>query len=286
MLPNVLRYLLGATIVTFLVACERVDTKGEAMSQTRREITEAEWKAVAQKKVFFGHQSVGWNILEGVGDLATTSAAKQVKIAAVTGKGDYSQPVFGHAEVGHNTNPKSKIDDFAKYLDSGIGNEADVAVLKFCYVDVEDDTNMAKVFDEYKATVDQLKDKYPRTTFVHVTMPLVAKQDDIKTWAKNIVKKVIGRPVRNVSLNAKRGEYNERLIREYGGRDAVFDLAKIESTAPGGARVEDSVSGQKFYLLAKEYTYDGGHLNELGRRVVAAELIKFLASLPERPGSK
>ena len=118
------------------------------------------------------------------------------------------------------------------------------------------------------------------------TMPLVAKQDDFKTWAKNTIKKIIGRPVRNVTLNAKRDEYNERLIREYGGRDAVFDLAKIESTAPGGARVEDSVNGRKFYLLAEEYTDDGGHLNELGRRVVAAELVKFLASLPERPGSK
>jgi hypothetical protein len=285
-LVTTMKYLFFATIGLSLVACDRIENMGKPMNATVGEISDAQWEALAKRKVFFGHQSVGYNILDGVKDLAASNPKVALRIAAVSGKQDFVQPVLGHAEVGENTNPKSKIDGFAKLLDSGIGNQADVALMKFCYVDVEDSTDMAKLFDEYKTTIAHLKSEYPKTTFVHVTMPLVAKRQDIKTLAKNAVKRILGRPVWNISLNAKRGDFNDMLVREYAGRDFVFDLAKIESTAPNGQRITDSVDGLKFYSLFPDFTDDGGHLNNVGRKIVAAEFVRFLASVPESPTEK
>ena len=37
--------------------------------------------------------------------------------------------------------------------------------------------------------------------------------------------------------------------------------------------------GKTFYAMAPEYTYDGGHLNELGRKKVAEQLLILLANL-------
>lgn len=273
------KWWLAAAMALSLLGCDRAKIEGTPMTATTA-ITEPEWQALTQKRVFFGHQSVGYNILDGVRDLAAANPQVRLRVVAVKGKQDYMQPTLGHAEVGHNTNPKSKIDDFAKFLDSGIGDQADVAVLKFCYVDVDDSTDIAKLFEEYEHAIAHLRTRYPKARIAHITMPLMAKQEGIKIWAKDTVKRILGRPVRNVSLNAKRQGFNEMLIRDYGTRDPIFDLAKIESTAPNGDRVITSSNGLTFYSLSPDYTDDGGHLNARGRIIVATEFIRFLASLP------
>lgn len=264
-----------------LLGCGEANHEGKEMTQ-KTQISEAEWKALAQKRVFFGHQSVGYNILEGVQEIMPHHLGSQPSITVVKGPQDLSQPTLGHSEVGQNTDPKSKIDDFVKLIDSGIGERTDAAFLKFCYVDVAENTDIAMLFNEYKEMIANLKSKYPGTTFGHITMPLVAKQEGIKIWAKNLAKKILGRPVRNLALNAKRNEFNEMLIREYENSDPIFDLAKIESTTLNGQRVIDDSEGLKFYSLYPGYTDDGGHLNELGRKIVAQEFVHFLAALPEK----
>lgn len=272
---------LMATALLALLGCGEANHEDKVMASTAQ-ISATEWQALAQKRVVFGHQSVGYNILDGVKEMTPTHPQFQLNIAIAKGPQDFSQPTLGHAEVGHNTVPKSKIDDFVKLIDSGIGDQADVALLKFCYVDVSENTDIAKLFNEYKEMIANLKSKYPGTTFAHITMPLVAKEDGIKIWAKNMAKIILGRPVRNLALNAKRGDFNEMLIREYENIDPIFDLAKLESTTPNSERVIDYSDGLKFYSMFPGYTEDGGHLNELGRKIVAKEFIRFLASLPER----
>ena len=271
--------LMAVTVLALLVGCGEANHEDKVMTSTAQ-ISSAEWQALTQKRVFFGHQSVGYNILEGVQEIMPRSLQSQLSITLVKGPQDLSQPTLSHAEVGQNTDPKSKIDDFVKLIDSGIGERTEVAFLKFCYVDVSENTDIAKLFNEYKEMIANLKNKYPGTTFAHITMPLVANQEGIKIWAKNLAKKILGRPVRNLALNAKRGEFNEMLIHEYGKSDPIFDLAKIESTTPSGQRIVDSNDGLKFYSLSPDYTDDGGHLNELGRKIVAQQFVRFLAALP------
>jgi hypothetical protein len=66
----------------------------------------------------------------------------------------------------------------------------------------------------------------------------------------------------------------------YAGRAPVFDLAVLESTRPDGSRVSYTQGADTVYTLAPEYTNDGGHLNEAAKRMVAEQLLIFLARLP------
>ncbi|MCK5076580.1 MAG: hypothetical protein KAR38_09400, partial [Calditrichia bacterium] len=71
-------------------------------------------------------------------------------------------------------------------------------------------------------------------------------------------------------------EYNE-LLKETFKDEPVFNLAKVESTYPDGSRESFTQNGKTYYSLIRNYTYDGGHLNELGRQIAAKELMKVLA---------
>ena len=59
----------------------------------------------------------------------------------------------------------------------------------------------------------------------------------------------------------------------------LFDLAAIESTAPDGTRASFVRDGKTYYQMVSDYTHDGGHLNELGQKRVAEQLLVFLAGL-------
>ncbi|MEF9476235.1 MAG: hypothetical protein L0958_06070, partial [Candidatus Mariimomonas ferrooxydans] len=61
----------------------------------------------------------------------------------------------------------------------------------------------------------------------------------------------------------------------------LFDLALIESTDSEGGMATFKKCGKSFYSLVPSYTNDGGHLNEDGRRIVAEQLLIFLANLPD-----
>jgi len=71
------------------------------------------------------------------------------------------------------------------------------------------------------------------------------------------------------------------LRKEYEGKEPLFDIAKFESTLPDGSRTSFSENGKIYYCLASNYTTDGGHLNDLGKKVVAEQLLLFLSKLPQ-----
>ena len=79
--------------------------------------------------------------------------------------------------------------------------------------------------------------------------------------------------------NIKRNQYNEMLIQFYQGNDPVFDLAKIESTRTDGQRESFSFKDKEYYALARELSSYGGHLNEMGSKYVAEELLNFISNL-------
>jgi len=242
---------------------------------------------VAKQRIYFGHQSVGYNIIDGIKDLSSEYPNAHINIVETKDLVSFSgKPAFMHSAVGNNTDPASKLNDFTRVLDHNIAGKLDVAFIKFCYVDITQESDTQKIFDLYKNTIEYLKKKHPGITFVHVTVPLTSKQEDIKTMSKNLIKKIIGRPVQTYKDNIQRNKYNEMLKKEYQAKDPIFDLAAIESTLPDGTHILQSEDGSSFYSLAPEYTEDGGHLNKLGQRIVASQLIAFLASLPVHNMSK
>jgi hypothetical protein len=66
---------------------------------------------------------------------------------------------------------------------------------------------------------------------------------------------------------------------KYKGREPFFDLAEIQSTFPNGQRSTFTANGKTYYHMVKDYTQDGTHLSETGRKIVAEQLLLFLVSL-------
>ena len=234
-------------------------------------------QALGRRHIFFGHQSVGSDILSGVQSLSRQGL---VALDVVEGRSTEAlglRPALAHARIGENRNPSSKIKDFAALMHSGLGARMDVALLKFCYVDFESKAHLPEVFDEYKSTLAALQAEFPKLTIVHVTSPLT----DVQRGPKAILKSILGRKPAGVAANVARHEFNQMMREEYEGKAPLFDLAVIESTYPDGRRALFREDGRSYPKLTSSYSSDGGHLNENGARWVAAHLIRFLATLPE-----
>ncbi len=62
-------------------------------------------------------------------------------------------------------------------------------------------------------------------------------------------------------------------------RNFMFDLARFESTLVDGRRSSFTKNETIYFSMVKEYSSDGVHLNELGRKIVAEQFLIFLAKL-------
>ncbi len=108
-------------------------------------------------------------------------------------------PFFAHSAIGRNGQPVSKLDDFSNVLRLHSPPRMDFALLKFCFVDFTEQTNVQDLFRKYADTFTDLKGSFPGTTFVHVTVPLTGSPNGIKWVMRNVVKRLIGRTVRSYS---------------------------------------------------------------------------------------
>jgi hypothetical protein len=240
-----------------------------------KDVPASSWEKLSQKKIYFGHQSVGFNIIEGIKDVMKENPRIKLNIVETSDPVDFNRGIFAHSRVGRNQDPASKVDEFVNFMEKGIGDKADVAVLKFCFVDILTNSDVENIFSHYERSISQLKSRFPGVNIIHFTNPLTSIQTGPKAW----VKKIIGRTIDGVDDNIKRSEYNKMLLDKYEGKDLVFDLAKIESTFPDERRSSFIKDGKTYYSLVPKYTNDGGHLNEKGCKLVAEQLLILLASL-------
>jgi len=261
-----------------LIGCgeSEMSTKGSFFKL----INDSHIEQLSEKKIYFGHQSVGFNIIDGIQDLLQTHTKTNLRIVETTTASDFDEPILGHSTIGQNTNPGSKIDAFSKYIGSGIGANADICLFKFCYIDMTANTDVQALFKNYKNTMNRLKSAYPQTQFVHVTMPLTAPRPGIMSAVKGSIRKVLGKPVSGYDDNINRIIFNEFLRKEYQNNEPLFELAMLESTYPDGSITTFKKNGSVYRHLAPDYTKDGGHLNALGRKLIAEQFLIFLAELP------
>ena len=230
----------------------------------------ADLDRVARERIYFGHQSVGANLLQGIRELAG-EAGVPVRIVRADQASEVPAATFGHTFVAENGHPFRKLESFRAALGSA---SVDIALVKFCYVDIRADTDVKALFERYRETIAGLRRANPRTIFVHVTLPLTTEQTGFKALAKRL----LGRAPYGTIENVRREEYNRLLREAYAGREPLFDLARIESTAPDGTAARVHWNGVLAPALAPAYTDDGGHLNAEGRRRAARELIAVLAA--------
>ncbi|NMO21187.1 hypothetical protein HPC49_10555 [Pyxidicoccus fallax] len=227
---------------------------------------------LSQQRIFFGHQSVGGNILDGVRQVAPALPVVEVKSPTET----VAPGTLAHARVGENMKPESKLADFERRVDGGIAKGADVAFFKFCYIDFSGTTDARALFEKYRATMDGLKARHPGTTFAHVTVPLTTVQRGAKAWMKELM----GRPVWGTLENVQRETFNRLLRQTYGGKAPLFDLAAFESTGPEGLAETYELNGEEWPAMSPAYTDDGSHLNATGQVRIAREFLAFLSTLP------
>jgi len=255
---------------------------GEAGNQKSSFLEETVGK-IYLKKIFFGHQSVGFNIMSGIEQVMCGVDPKKMEILESCDPIDYSRPVFGHSRVGKNRDVHLKIDDFSAIIDGGLGEKVDIAFFKFCYVDVESERDVEEMFNYYSLKMDMLEKKHPDIVFVHVTVPLTSqnKVSDVKNKIKDLVKKLLGRMTgkeRNIRDNIKRQKFNDLLRSKCRGKH-IFDLADFEAMSSDGIKNEFYFNNQRYYTLSNEYTDDGGHLNRKGASYIGERLLVFLSSL-------
>src|ERR1035437_5261886 len=229
---------------------------------------------ISQKNIYFGHRSVGENIISGINKIISKGRHKEIVIKELNSNSKIDGNYFFHSNIGKNGDPKSKFKEFIDIVNDLSNKNLEIAMIKLCFVDITRKTNINEVFQSYVAMIDSLQNKHPNLTFIHFTVPLKSKP----SWINSIKDFIKNRNQNDQQDNINRNNYNELLLTKY-PQKYIFDLAEFESSYPNGKRESIMVNGKLYYSLIKDYTDDGGHLNDMGQQVIASELINKLLEI-------
>ena len=271
---RLLTVLVGGVVVAVaatLLAKER--SVPEASRDTTTLIDNDTLLRAAKTRVFFGHQSVGANIIDGVSGISqdrglAAPVIVDVDQAAVPTEGGF----FAHAHIGQNGDPIGKIDDFARRIRAGLGNQVDVAFLKLCYVDIHAGSDTDAVFQHYRETMPAVQKESPSLRLLHLPAPLTTEATPL-TRLKSTLKGRGSNP--HAADNIARQRYNNLIRNAYGS--AVIDVAKFESMGPTGTPNLHQWNDHTYAALDSSYASDSGHLNGAGSRIVAAQVLARVA---------
>ncbi len=274
---NKIRMRAVTSMAVCLTACSGGAVEGNTSERATTvavssERIESHLSTLAASRVYFGHQSVGSNVLEGVRELAGPADAGRLPIVRTRDVASVTGPGVVEFTIGENGDPASKRQDFATIIDAKRDTTPALALFKYCYLDITPETDVTALFAAHRDTVRALQARHPELTFVHVTAPLTT----VEPASKLLVKRLLGKPTSR-DVNRKRNEFNAMVRREFQG-EPIFDLARIESSRPDGSRAFFTAGSDTVYTLAPELTDDGGHLNAAGRRAAALEFLSVLSA--------
>ncbi|MBI4509570.1 MAG: hypothetical protein HY698_08025 [Deltaproteobacteria bacterium] len=241
----------------------------ETILAREQEYSDADLDRVRQAYLFFGHQSVGNNILAGLDSLNNTEPRYEVRQQYVYDLNNLlrpynGRPALGHRNIGENEKPDTKIRAFIDYMTgfedptkTGLGDKVSISMFKFCYVDFISGMDVDGLFDRYVQAMESLEARYTKTKFVYATAPLAYGD------ANDVARNAFNRKVRDyVRSNGKR----------------LFDVASIEATMEDGSRCTFTSGGETLERLCVPYMAGerNPHLNTLGGgRVGKAMMIMF-----------
>lgn len=234
--------------------------------------TTADLEAVAGSRVFFGHKSVGYNILDAIP--AVYDSEDVAAPTVVESRESPSAPGIVHTAIGENGHPLEKIAEFDRIMRDGMADAVDVAIVKLCYVDFrEGRVDVDEVFTTYRDTLAALARDYPATAFVAATSPLTTERGPLGK-----VKAALGRgDTLGPEHNVVRQRFNALLRAEYTEPGTLFDIAAVQSTDASGERVSYERDGDAYYAMDTAYASDPGHLNPTGAEVAASAFVAVLA---------
>ena len=220
------------------------------------------------KRVIFAHQSVGWQVIQGIGTLADHLGRPDPLVVDVeTGTIPPTGGYIGHWYVWSNGDGLGKVAEFDAMIRGGLHAQADIFVLKFCYADLRGTSGYtpAQLFAAYETTIDGLRATYPTKTFVAATETIVMSSDE------------------DGPANALRMAFNDLVRAKYGGAGPLWDIALALSTDPDGNRIRTGSPGSWVEHLYSGYaSADQEHISGpdmIGRTTAATPLLLILAGL-------
>lgn len=221
-------------------------------------LTAQKLTALKSKRILFGHQSVGANMVDGIPALYSSySVSSPTIISNLSQINSASGGFFAEFYVGENGDPVGKTADFNATVRQ-YASKLDFALMKFCFIDILDGVNVNQVFNAYRSVMDGLVNDFPAIKFVYTTAAL----DEY-----------------NIDNAVTREQLNTLIRNQYASTGRLFDLAAVESTRPNGTRVSGTSGGNTYYQLYDSYSSDGGHLNATGEQVLDTALFTLLANL-------
>jgi hypothetical protein len=241
------------------------------------DLTRQDLAKVARTRVFFGHQSVGMNVLDAVPAVYAENGRTPPPIERDGVRPGPEGGFVAHAFLGENGKPLDKIHDFDARLRSGPASRIDVAIMKLCYIDIEAGTDVAAVFDAYRTTISALERDFPHLTLIKATVPLTTEAGFRSRLKARL--RMAGRF--SQAENVARERLNALLRQEYGA-GPLLDLAALESSTPDGTRTIGRYDGREYYALYDGYASDVGHLNSAGAHRVATAWLKLIAQVSAR----
>jgi hypothetical protein len=231
-----------------------------------------QWASLGACRVFFGHQSVGSNILAGVEDLRRDPPTFTLRVIESREPWTHPGPALLHFPVGSNRNPLGKMREFGEVVRASVAAPPDMAVLKLCYVDLKPGDDPVALAAEYERTMTALQREFPATAFVRTTIPLTIVERTLRSRVKGL----LGTPPWGLEANAVREVFNERLRESHTDGPFLFDVARVECIDPAGRPVHARWRGRVIPCLCPAYSSDRGHLNAVGRVAVAREFLRTL----------
>jgi lysophospholipase L1-like esterase len=240
---------------------------------TIHELSDEQLQRLGEARIFFGHHSVGTDILQGIAELAAERPNLGLRIVETDDPSTVEGPCLAHGRVGRNMDPASKRGEFLDVLERS-ADSLDLALMKFCYVDVNSGTDPGTFVEEYQDMLGTLRAAHPNLKLAHATVPLRASPAGVLGRAKDLARLLTGKP-RSLEHNRARDAVNG-LLRSSFDQEALFDLARVESTRADGTACREG-GDATVPCMAPEYTTDGGHLSASGRRRAAEAFLVFLA---------
>jgi hypothetical protein len=251
--------LAVAVVMAVVMADHRSKEKPISMQGNVASAITTDLTAVARTRVFYGHQSVGRNVLDAVPGVYAEHGVSAPPIEQGDNQPGPKGGFIADQLIGENGKPLLKLEDFDRTMRGGMGRQVDVALMN---IDGKHGMDVDALFARYRNTMGALERDFPNVTFIHVTVPLFT---DALEWEK-------ADDVAVERLNA--------LIRgEYGGHH-LFDLAAIESTKPDGTRVSGSYDNHGYFALYDEYQSGDGfgiHLNGGASMMAATAFLDAIA---------
>lgn len=244
-------------------------------------VSDADWAALARRRILFLHQSVGADLVSGIRSLVAGPPMRDWPVRELGPSDRVDGPGLHHLRAGRNGAPLTKLEAFTSLV-AAHGARLDLVAMKFCYVDVDERTDVDRLLASYVATVNAVHRFAPAVRVLHLTMPLQTDWGTYFHW-KRVLR---GRLTTHRELNAVREEYNAGLRAAAADRrEALFDLAACEAEGPDGRRSTVRWRGRRVPVLARAWTVDGGHLVPAAQYRIGAAFLVACARVPLAAGA-